>query len=346
MPRNLDHRIEVVVPVEDQHVRNELESIFKALLADNRRRGSSARTVLGARAAEEERAPPFGAGVVHAAPRSRSTPGARALRSAVLWGRHHPGMPIGVVDVGSNTVRLLIKSRGRSIRTEREMLRLGADVELHGRISEAKLDATRSVVAGFAEIAREEGVQQPRDPDHEPWPPGGERAASLPRRLADAADCPVRVLSAPEEGTPRVPRRGRGRRAAAAPRRRRRRRGRRLRTGRRRHAPFGPAVAALDRSRLTTAHEPPAQRRPARGRRSRARARGGRDPSRQRRPAEPAPGARRRRQRPGREADRRQQARCSGAREVLSLLAVTPTDEVGDRFGIGDERARTLPRAS
>jgi polyphosphate kinase len=35
MPRNLDHRIEVVVPVEDHHVRNELESIFKALLADN-----------------------------------------------------------------------------------------------------------------------------------------------------------------------------------------------------------------------------------------------------------------------------------------------------------------------
>ncbi|MBA3841614.1 MAG: polyphosphate kinase 1 [Actinobacteria bacterium] len=35
MPRNLDHRIEVVVPVEDTHVRNELESIFKAELADN-----------------------------------------------------------------------------------------------------------------------------------------------------------------------------------------------------------------------------------------------------------------------------------------------------------------------
>ena len=35
MPRNLDHRIEVVVPVEDAHVRNELESIFKALHADN-----------------------------------------------------------------------------------------------------------------------------------------------------------------------------------------------------------------------------------------------------------------------------------------------------------------------
>ena len=35
MTRNLDHRIEVVVPVEDVHVRGELESIFKALLADN-----------------------------------------------------------------------------------------------------------------------------------------------------------------------------------------------------------------------------------------------------------------------------------------------------------------------
>jgi polyphosphate kinase len=35
MERNLDHRIEVVVPVEDTAVRNELESVFKALLADN-----------------------------------------------------------------------------------------------------------------------------------------------------------------------------------------------------------------------------------------------------------------------------------------------------------------------
>ena len=35
MPRNLEHRIEVVVPVEDTHARNELEGIFKALLSDN-----------------------------------------------------------------------------------------------------------------------------------------------------------------------------------------------------------------------------------------------------------------------------------------------------------------------
>ncbi len=35
MPRNLDHRIEVMIPIEDQHVRTEIESILKALLADN-----------------------------------------------------------------------------------------------------------------------------------------------------------------------------------------------------------------------------------------------------------------------------------------------------------------------
>jgi polyphosphate kinase len=35
MSRNLDHRIEVVVPVEDAQARNEIESIFKTLLADN-----------------------------------------------------------------------------------------------------------------------------------------------------------------------------------------------------------------------------------------------------------------------------------------------------------------------
>ena len=35
MSRNLDHRIEVVVPVDDAQVRNEIESIFKTLLADN-----------------------------------------------------------------------------------------------------------------------------------------------------------------------------------------------------------------------------------------------------------------------------------------------------------------------
>ncbi len=35
MPRNLEHRIEVVMPIEDGHVRSEIDSIMKTLLADN-----------------------------------------------------------------------------------------------------------------------------------------------------------------------------------------------------------------------------------------------------------------------------------------------------------------------
>jgi polyphosphate kinase len=35
MPRNLEHRIEVVMPIEDTHVRNEIELIMKTVLADN-----------------------------------------------------------------------------------------------------------------------------------------------------------------------------------------------------------------------------------------------------------------------------------------------------------------------
>jgi polyphosphate kinase len=35
MTRNLDHRIEVVVPVAEQRARDELDAMFEALMADN-----------------------------------------------------------------------------------------------------------------------------------------------------------------------------------------------------------------------------------------------------------------------------------------------------------------------
>jgi len=35
MPRNLDHRIEVVVPVEDRRLRDEIGAVFDTLLGDN-----------------------------------------------------------------------------------------------------------------------------------------------------------------------------------------------------------------------------------------------------------------------------------------------------------------------
>jgi polyphosphate kinase len=35
MPRNLDHRVEVLVPIEDQRIRDEVRSVFDLLLEDN-----------------------------------------------------------------------------------------------------------------------------------------------------------------------------------------------------------------------------------------------------------------------------------------------------------------------
>ena len=35
MPRNLDHRVEVLVPLEDQRLRDEVRSVFDLLLEDN-----------------------------------------------------------------------------------------------------------------------------------------------------------------------------------------------------------------------------------------------------------------------------------------------------------------------
>jgi exopolyphosphatase/guanosine-5'-triphosphate,3'-diphosphate pyrophosphatase len=108
-------------------------------------------------------------------------------------------MPVGVVDVGANTVRLLVVRRGRTIASEREMLRLGADVEEHGSIPPAKLARVAEVVGRFAADAREHGAGSLEVLITSP----GRQAANgseLVDLLAAAADCPARVLSAVEEG--------------------------------------------------------------------------------------------------------------------------------------------------
>jgi exopolyphosphatase / guanosine-5'-triphosphate,3'-diphosphate pyrophosphatase len=116
-----------------------------------------------------------------------------------MWGRHHGDVPVGVVDVGSNTVRLLVVRRGRTVLTEREMLRLGSDVERDGRISPVKLARTAQVVGDYVDDARALGVDQPEILITSP----GRQAANadeLVEALAVATGAPVRVLSAVEEG--------------------------------------------------------------------------------------------------------------------------------------------------
>ena len=72
------------------------------------------------------------------------------IKAAVMWGVVTMAyVPIGVVDVGSNTVRVLVAEHGETILTERVMLRLGADIEAHGHIPDAKLAETAAVVRRF-----------------------------------------------------------------------------------------------------------------------------------------------------------------------------------------------------
>ena len=250
-------------------------------------------------------------------------------------------MPIGVVDVGSNTVRLLVKDRGRSTRTEREMLRLGADVELYGRISEAKLEASRSVVARFADIARDEGVEHLEVLITSP----GRQATNgreLAEILGDAADCPVQVLSALEEGrlaflgaieaTGPPPRRlvavvdvGGG--------------SAQLVVGTRRTGPQWLRSIDLGSQRLTSrllSSDPPGAAALERARAEVETYLADLDPPTPRLALAVGGSAR---------AAKRIVGSRLGApelQEALALLAETPADEVGARFGIGDERARTL----
>ena len=108
-------------------------------------------------------------------------------------------MPVGVVDVGSNTVRLVVWRAAQPIRSERTLLRLGADVEAHGEIPADKLSLTADVVGRYADLARAEGVDRLEVLITSP----GRQAANghvLAELLEAAAGCPVRVLTAAEEG--------------------------------------------------------------------------------------------------------------------------------------------------
>lgn len=113
------------------------------------------------------------------------------------------GMRVGVIDVGSNTVRLLVATVGgggvRSVREERRHLGLGEELLLHGRVRRRKLDELAAVTAEYARIARKHGV---RELETVVTAPG--RQADEPTRLLDALGRAtageVRVVSAEEEG--------------------------------------------------------------------------------------------------------------------------------------------------
>jgi exopolyphosphatase / guanosine-5'-triphosphate,3'-diphosphate pyrophosphatase len=112
-------------------------------------------------------------------------------------------MRVGVIDVGSNTARLLIAAPGRrgldTILSERTHLGLGADIERAGKISEPKLVQAAELAGRYAALARSCGAERL---EVLVTAPGRQarNARLLHRALGDASGAPVRQLSAEEEG--------------------------------------------------------------------------------------------------------------------------------------------------
>jgi len=112
-------------------------------------------------------------------------------------------VPVAIVDVGSNTARLLVAAETRSsfepLREERAVLALGEEIERHGSISELKLAETAKCARRYVQIAHEHGCAAI---DVIVTAPGrqSENARDLVRALERASGSSVRVLSPEEEG--------------------------------------------------------------------------------------------------------------------------------------------------
>jgi exopolyphosphatase / guanosine-5'-triphosphate,3'-diphosphate pyrophosphatase len=110
---------------------------------------------------------------------------------------------VAVVDVGSNTVRLLVARREGSelvpLDEGREHLFLGEDVERDGRLSAARIDEAAECVAGFVHSARGLHASVVEVIVTAPGRQGA-NGDELVRALLAAGGARVRVLSADEEG--------------------------------------------------------------------------------------------------------------------------------------------------
>jgi exopolyphosphatase/guanosine-5'-triphosphate,3'-diphosphate pyrophosphatase len=113
-------------------------------------------------------------------------------------------MRIGVVDVGSNTARLLVAdvydSMPRTVRETRAPIGLGDEIERHGAISDAKINEVAKAVADAVVTARAVGVD---DITVLVTSPGRQSAngEELARAIVGAAGVRARLLSAAEEAS-------------------------------------------------------------------------------------------------------------------------------------------------
>jgi exopolyphosphatase / guanosine-5'-triphosphate,3'-diphosphate pyrophosphatase len=110
---------------------------------------------------------------------------------------------IGVLDVGSNTTRLLVASveHGQVVRLARDKVRLslGEEIERYGVVSDVHVVAAAKAVRKLAAVARKQGIESLDVFVTAPGRQSG-NAKQLVAALTRAAGVPVRVLSTEEEG--------------------------------------------------------------------------------------------------------------------------------------------------
>jgi exopolyphosphatase/pppGpp-phosphohydrolase len=111
---------------------------------------------------------------------------------------------VGIIDVGSNTVRLLAAESGRSgsvtaLREERRQVGLGDVIERRGRIPDAKLSETADCARSYAKLARRIGCDRLEVVVTAPGRQSS-NAAALLAALGAAVGVTPRVLSAESEG--------------------------------------------------------------------------------------------------------------------------------------------------
>jgi exopolyphosphatase / guanosine-5'-triphosphate,3'-diphosphate pyrophosphatase len=109
-------------------------------------------------------------------------------------------MLVGVIDVGSNTVRLNVSDDGEEVYREKVMVRLGDAIERHGSVPEEKLAETSALIEHFVDHARGLGVEELEVLVTSPGRQAANGGELISRIEAAAAGAPVRLLSAQEEG--------------------------------------------------------------------------------------------------------------------------------------------------
>jgi exopolyphosphatase / guanosine-5'-triphosphate,3'-diphosphate pyrophosphatase len=113
-------------------------------------------------------------------------------------------MRVGVLDVGSNTARLLVADVGHdrnvvAVATESVHLGLGAEIAESGTLRAKTIVTTAAVCRRYAKRARGLGATRAEIIVTAPGRQGA-AASSFVARLSDETRLPVRILSADEEG--------------------------------------------------------------------------------------------------------------------------------------------------